>query len=179
MSTSHKVTKRYAKALLDLALEQNSLSDTYSDVLNVIEISKSTRQLIVVLKNPIVLQYKKFRIVHSIFSNEIKPLTLRFIELIVTKNRAHILFEILDNFIELYNEHQKIAHATLITAVEASEDTKSKVTSLLEKASKNTILLENIIDESLIGGFLIRYKDSLIDASVASKLKSLQKELID
>lgn len=173
------ITSRYAKALLDLSVERNALDEVEKDVELIVNTCKGSRELLVLFKNPIVLPQKKMAILAHIFKDKISALTFKFLEVLVRKNRSKLIFEILLMYLEKFKSYQNILDAYLYTATIANEHTKEQVLNMLEEATGEKIILSSIVDEKLIGGFMIRYKDRLLDASVSSKLRDLQKELID
>ena len=177
--SQYRITSRYAKALLDLGLETKKLDEIYEDVSALVTICDQNRGLVVLFKNPIVLPQKKLSVIDHLFKGKIEDVTFKFLEVIIRKNRSRFLFETLEQFVITYKSFKGIAGAELTTAYEANQDTKDRVSAILEKASGENIELKTKVNEELIGGFTIRYKDRLIDASVANKLKALKKELID
>lgn len=179
MASHFKVTSRYGKALLDLAVEKGALAEVHKDAQLIIDTCEAERDLILLFKNPIVLPQKKLSVVAKLFEANISKLSFKFIEVIVRKNRSHIIYEVMKRFVELYNVHEKIGLAKLTMATEPTDSIKGRVTEIIETASKKSIQLETEVDENLIGGFQILYEDRLIDASVASKLKDLEREFID
>lgn len=177
--SQYRITSRYAKALLDLSIEKNALKEVESDVELIVATCDESRQLVVLFKNPIILPQKKLAILKSLFEGKVHELTLKFLEVIVRKNRSHLMFEVMEMFLEQYKSHEKIADAVLYTAAETSSATNEAVVKMLHEATGEEVKLETVIDEALIGGFKIRYKDRLLDASVSSKLNELKKDLLD
>ena len=177
--SQYKITSRYAKALIDLSIEHSTIEDVEKDVELITEIFESNRSMIVMLKNPIILPQKKMSILEKVFKDKVGAVTFKFMEVIVRKNRAQLVYEVMKMFNSKYKEYKHISDAILYTAVESTQDVKNRVSKMLTEATGETIVLESVVDEKLIGGFMIRYKDRLLDASVASKLKDLRKELLD
>ena len=174
-----RITSRYAKALLDLSIERDTVEEVHGDVQLIVNSFDESRELVVLCKNPIVLPQKKQSILEGLFKKHITPLTFKFMDVIVRKNRSHFIPEVMDMFLAKYKHYRQISDAILYTATEAREETKSSVIDILSKATGEQIELTTIVDESMIGGFMIKYKDRLLDASVASKLNDLRKELLD
>lgn len=174
-----RITTRYAKALLDLSSEKNALEEVRNDAEFIVNTCSESRDLVIMLQNPIVYSYKKMAVLKSIFENKISAMSFKFIEVSVRKNRAGMIEAIFSMFLEHYKAKHKISDATLITAVESSDATQKRTIDLLEGSTGEKIILSKKVDENLIGGFKILYKDKLLDASVASKLNELRKELID
>ncbi|MFY0673219.1 MAG: ATP synthase F1 subunit delta [Bacteroidia bacterium] len=177
--SQYRITSRYAKALLDLSIERNMLEEVERDVELIVDTCDASRELVVMLKNPIVLPQKKLAVLSDLFKSKISEVTFKFIEVVIRKNRANLVFEVMKMFNEKYKEYKHISDAILFTAVEAGASTKAQVNKLLSDATGETINLSTVVDENILGGFMIRYKDRLLDASVASKLRELRKELLD
>ncbi|MGB0429949.1 MAG: ATP synthase F1 subunit delta [Bacteroidia bacterium] len=177
--SQYRITSRYAKALLDLSIERNMLEEVERDVELIVSTCEESRQLVVMLKNPIILPQKKLAVMADVFKANVSEVTFKFIEVIIRKNRSKLVFEVMQMFNEKYKEYKHISDAVLFTAVEASNETKAQVTKILADATGETINLSTEVDEDILGGFLIRYKDRLLDASVASKLRDLRQELLD
>jgi len=167
---------RYAKSLLDLALEKNVLDAVYTDVKGIKNTFKSSSDLVAMLKSPIIKSDKKEHILNSLFFGKINTLTEKFLSITVKKAREPFLPEIFDSFIEQYNEHHKITAATLIAATEVDDNLISQVKEIIKKATgRDKIELNTKVDSSLIGGFVLQFEDKLYDTSVARKLDKLRK----
>lgn len=177
--SQYRITSRYAKALLDLSIEKNALKEVHNDVNVIVDTCEDSRQLVVLFKNPIILPQKKLAILKALFEGKVNELTIKFLEVLVRKNRSHFIFEVMEMFLAQYKTHEKIADAVLYTATKTTEATNDSVTKMLHDATGEDVRLKTVIDEDLIGGFKIRYKDRLLDASVSSKLNELKKDLLD
>ena len=178
--SSYRLSYRYAKSLIGLASEQNSLEEVFADVQVFTKAVKSSRELHLMLKSPIINADKKLDILDEIFGDKISKLTNGFIKLLVTKGRESYLPEIGVSFIAQYNLLKNITPAKLKTAVEINDDIKSKIENLLSKdSSVGKVELETEGDESLIGGFVLRYEDKQYDASVARHLHILRQNFED
>lgn len=177
--SQYRITSRYAKALIDLGVEKDSLEEMHTDVKLIVDAFDESRELAVLCKNPILLPQKKLAILSSLLKDKVNAITFKFIEVIVRKNRSHLIPEVMDMFLVKYKSYRQISDAILYTASEAREETKSAVVDILTKATGEKIELSTVVDEEMIGGFMIKYKDRLLDASVASKLNNLRKELLD
>ncbi|MBI1183835.1 ATP synthase F1 subunit delta [bacterium] len=177
--SQYRITSRYAKALLDLSVERNMLDEVEKDVELIVNTCEASRELVVMLKNPIILPQRKLAVLSDLFKSRISDVTFKFMEVIIRKNRSKLVYEILKMYIEEFKTYQHIADAVLYTAVESTEEVKNSVKSMLATATGETIVLDTKVDEKLLGGFMIRYKDRLLDASVSSKLRELRKQLLD
>ncbi|MDC3104762.1 ATP synthase F1 subunit delta [bacterium] len=171
-----RATIRYAKSLISISKEQNSLETSFNDMLLVSSVCSSNKDFVNLLKTPIVKTDLKIKILNELLAKSISDLTLSFIILIAKKKREILLPEIAECFIALYKNNKNIKEVSVVTAKPLDDDLRKEVMSYIEKQSNSKIELEEIIDESLIGGAIIRMDDKQLDASISSKLKSLKNQ---
>lgn len=171
-----RATIRYAKSLISISKEQNSLETSFNDMLLVSSVCSSNKDFVNLLKTPIVKTDLKIKILNELLAKSISDLTLSFIILIAKKKREILLPEIVDCFIALYKKNKNIKEVSVVTAKPLDDDLRKEVMSYIEKQSNSKIELKEIIDESLIGGAIIRMDDKQLDASISSKLKSLKNQ---
>lgn len=169
------VASRYAKSLIDLAQEQGQLDAVKGDVESVISVLKSNSELLAVLKNPIISTDKKRNILAAIFEGKINPVIVSFFYILVNKGRAAILLDIAKEFVREYNEAKGIVNASVTSAMPLSEANLAELQKIIEDDIKAQVVLKNIVDSSLIGGFIVRVGDRQMDASIAGKLNKLEK----
>jgi F-type H+-transporting ATPase subunit delta len=174
-----RVASRYAKSLFDLAIEKGALGNVEEDSRTFIEVCDQNRGFENMLKSPIITSDKKWSIMTKLFGGKFSPITMSFIKIVLRKNRDIVLKKIFEAFEEMYNEKKGILTATVYTAVPVSEKIKKDITSFLEKETSRSINLKTGIREDILGGFVLQYEDKLLDASVASQLKSLRNHLIN
>lgn len=171
-----QVASRYAKALIDLAEEQNSLEDVKGDIESFVKTMRQNSELQAVLKNPIIGPDKKFAILNQLFGSKFHKIILSFFKIVVSKGRSGILYGTAKEFIDEYNIKKGIVHAVVTSADALTEEQKIKLTDLVTEATKAQIILDTRIDPSLIGGFVLRVGDRQVDTSLSSSLKKLKKE---
>jgi len=169
------VASRYAKSLLDLAEEQGQLDAVKGDIEGVVSVLKSNTELLAILKNPIIKGDKKRNILAAIFEGTISPIILSFFYILVNKGRAAILLDIAQEFVREYNEAKGIVKASVTSATALSEANLADLQKIITEEIKAEVILKNIVDPSLIGGFMVRVGDRQIDASIAGKLNKLEK----
>jgi F-type H+-transporting ATPase subunit delta len=167
---------RYAKSLLSLAIEQKSLEDVNKDMDFVASTCKSSTDLMLLLKSPIVKTDKKLSILNAIFSGNTGKLVSGFIELITKKKREKIILDIAIAFGEQYNAYKNITSAKVSTAIELDKDLKSKIMAIVKTASNGEVEIEEEINKDLIGGLVIKIGDQQVDSSIHSKLQKLKRE---
>ena len=173
---SSKVAIRYAQALLELAVENNTLDAVSRDMQYLAQVNAENRDFQLLLSSPIIKADKKIAVLNEIFGS-FEKVSTAFIELIAKNGRESILPEIASAFNELVKAHKGIVPVTLTSAVKLDEGVKKQIVSKIASAVKGTVEITEVIDPSLIGGFIVKMGDTQVDASVASKLSQLKQRL--
>lgn len=174
-----RVSGRYAKSLIDLAIECKVLDVVYADMLTIKATAAAVPSMESMFKSPIIKSEKKDAILKQIFDGKLNAITSSFITLVVNKKREFFLLDIVAAFIDQYNEINKITTAHIKTASAISEGVQAEVKAFLEKQTGKHVILNNSIDPSLIGGLVIQIEDRLYDASISGKLKKAKQELLN
>lgn len=170
-----RLTSRYAKSLLTLVIENNSLEETLEDMKLILAVCSENRDLTLLLKSPVVKSDKKLSILSDVFSKSITELTMTFINIITSKKREKFLEGIAESFVSLYKSHKNIETVTLTTACIIDENTKSEILKYIKMNGKSVVELTEVINEDIIGGLIIRMGDKQLDASVSKNIKELKK----
>ena len=176
-----RLASRYAKSLLDLAVEQNQVEVTLKDIQLLSAVCHQSRDFANMLRSPIIKADKKHAIINAIIGNELQaPLTKAFINLLVNKGREANLPEIADAFISQYKELNNIKTVKLTTAIPANDSVRqairSKVVALL--SADATIELKEEVNPELIGGFVLQMDDKLFDASIRRDLNDVKAQFL-
>ena len=172
-----RLATRYAKSLIDLSIEKGQLEQVYADMLWLQAASKSNRDFLNLLRSPIITSDKKIKILGAIAGEKLSKITEGFNTLLVKKGRESNLPEIASAFITQYKALKKIHTLKLTTATPLSSEMKN---ALIEQVKKSggyeNIELEEKVDKSIIGGFVLQIGDKLVDASIAYDLKAIAKQ---
>ncbi len=176
MQKDSQVARRYAKSLLDFAIERNELDAVAADMALIANTCQSSRDLVVMLKSPIIKTEKKVAVINKVFSGEIGSASVNFINVVAKGKREMLLPEIAIAFTTLYRSHKGIVSAEITSAIPLSELEREKAKSIVAGLGKEVELTEKI-DKSIIGGFIIRVGDKQYDASVASRLSDVKQAL--
>ena len=170
------VAIRYAKSLIDLAVENNSLEEVNKDMEFFLRTLKANPQLVAVLANPIIYHDKKVKILDSLFGGKVNNITISFFNIMINKGRAEILLAAAHEVINQYDVIKNIVCATVVSATPLSEENKKTIIADIENTTKGTVKLTVKVDPSLIGGFIITVGDKQIDTSIAGSLAKLKKD---
>ena len=169
-----RATIRYAKALFQLAVEQDTLEQSYQDMVLLDAACTENKELLLLLKSPIVKTDKKLKILEEIFGTKINKVIMSFINIITTKKREGLLALMASSFIALYKKHNKIGTATVISATPLDKALRAEMISFIKKNGDKNVELTEKIDESIIGGAIIRMGDKQLDASVSREISELR-----
>ena len=172
-----RLATRYAKSLIDLAIERGELEKIYSDMLWLQSVCKTNKDFVNLLRSPIIKPDTKKKIMEAVTNGRVSEMTAGFNRLLVLKSRESFLPEIINAFITAYKSHKDIQTIKLTTASAVSDSVKSAIIDQVKKsAGYQNVELEEKIDPDLIGGFVLQIGDKLVDASIAYDLKAIAKQ---
>lgn len=170
-----RLAGRYAKSLLDFAVEQNQLEKVLADMQYVKAVCEASREFVVMLKSPVISIDKKKSIIKAVSANKIGEITVAFMQLLISKNREFYLPEMVNAFFDQYNVLKGIHKVKLTTAVAISDNTKKAIVEKIKNETKiNNIELQTEVKEDLIGGFVLEFNNNLVDSSIRRSLKDLK-----
>ncbi|GAA0753692.1 ATP synthase F1 subunit delta [Psychroflexus lacisalsi] len=172
-----KAGRRYAKAIIELAQENkldNKVLDNFKSMHSTISENKELRLM---LSSPLIEVDKKQSVLLEIFKDA-ESLVKKLIKTLADNNRIEILNHVAQEYINLYNSIHHIQSATVVTAVEMTKDLEEKVQEKIKEITGYTANLTNRVDESILGGFILRLKDLQFDASVSGGLKRFKRQLL-
>jgi F-type H+-transporting ATPase subunit delta len=174
-----RLAGRYAKSLLDLSIEQNSLDSTLADMQVLDATCKASREFEVVLRSPVIKADKKEAVINAVMGNKLQPLTKGFMTLLVKKGREPILPEIASAFIAQYKEMKGIRMVKLTTAIPADDNVRAAIRSKVAAYFPGqSVELKEEVNPALIGGFVLEMGDRLVDASVRRDLAEVKKQFL-
>lgn len=175
-----RLAGRYAKSLLDLAKEQNQVSDVYADMKWLSAVCKSNADFTALLRSPIIKADKKASIIDAVTAGKISTLTSSFIKLLVRKTRESNLPEIVTAYIDQFNEINNIQKVKITTAAPISAEQQEAIMANVKVAIPGrSFEIETVVKDELIGGFTLETAGQLIDASVSRDLKDIKKQFLN
>ena len=172
------VTKTYADALFQLAVEENKVDELFEEVSTLQKVLEENEDLSRVMCHPKVDKDDKIATVKEIFSGRASDELCGFIYQIVVNNRYEEIDGILAYFIDEVKEYKKIGVAYVVTPTALNDGLKAKVEQkLLDTTGYAKMEMHYDVDESLLGGMRIRIGDRVVDSSISTKLSELAKNL--
>jgi len=173
----NRVTVRYAKALIELALEKGILNEVDHDIRILYTSLKNFKGFYDLMNSPGSNYLFKLQKIKELFSTEFQPLTIKFIDLVLTKHREEYLIDICRNGIDMIRKLDGVVTADLTTASELDSELIGRIKSKFEQKTNSSIEMTTSVDPDLIGGFIFTIDGKQYDASIASKLSSFKKQL--
>jgi F-type H+-transporting ATPase subunit delta len=170
-----RVASRFAKSFIDFSAEQGLLEQAYADMKAILDVCKTNPDFVVFLKSPIIKTDSKQQSLKNVFDGKFNKVTDTFIQLITAKKREMYLAEIAQEFINQYKEKKKILTAVITTASGLDDVTRAQAIQVVKGKGNSEVVLEEVINKDIIGGFIIRVGDKQVDASIARKLNNLRR----
>lgn len=172
-----ETAKEYAVALFELAYENNSGAE-YLEALKLIlsEFDKNPEYL-QLLSSPNIAVSERKELLENAFAPYVPEYVMSFTKLLCEKQHIMEFGRCVDEYEELYKASESVSNAHIISSVPLSDAEKTKLTEKLEKLSRRTIIPQYEIDETILGGIIIKMDDTIIDGSLKHKLKEV-KEVI-
>ena len=173
---SSKAAIRYAKAVLQQATETNVAKEVFDDMQAVSATLVGSKELRNVLMSPVIKTEDKKEALLKIFVDK-SDITKALIRVLVENKRIAQFGNVASSYIDLYNESKGVKVAQVTTAVALTPALEEKVLEKVKELTGSTsVTLENHIDASIIGGFILRVGDLQYNASIANQLGNIKRE---
>ena len=184
------IANRYAEALFQLSEEENITKEIYNELHDVVEVIKNNKELDNVLKSPLVAKNEKTQLIEALFNNKINNDLKNFLKILVEKGRIKLLsidevYSVAKEYIcgttikfkELLNDKHNIIEGTVISAIALTEKQVKELEEKLSKKYNKNVTLENEVDQSILGGVLVRLGNTEIDGTIRTRLNGLKNQL--
>lgn len=172
MSEQSSLARPYAKAIFELARESNDFS-TWSDQLDLLSVIASDPDMLNVAKEPAVSELQITDLILGVAGEQFDEQARNLVKLLVSNDRLAAAADINQQFVVMRDEAEQVIEAQLITASEVDESQKQAIEAALSSRLGKQIKLEALVDESLIGGAVVRAGDWVVDGSVKAQLQDL------
>ncbi len=174
--SSTRAAIRYAKAILEIA-ESKSVASKVSVDMNLIASSiKSNEELSLFIQNPTIRVEVKESALLEVFATA-NEVTKSLFHLLFVNKRFEILGVIAEEYNKLFDIMNGVEVAKVTTAFAMDAVLEAKVSAKIATFSNKKITIENTIDPSIIGGFILKIGDKQYNGSVANRLQVLKREL--
>jgi len=166
---------RYAKAVLSLASDQNTVDAVYSDMKLIENTIAGSEELNDMLQSPVINSAVKKSALLEVFNN-LNSLGVNLIETLIKNKRINLLADVAKKYNELYDQLKGIQVAEVTTAVPLTDELKNKALAKVKELTGKEATIKSHVDASILGGFILRVGDIQYNASIANKLDKLKRE---
>ncbi len=172
------ISMRYARALFEYAVENKAGEILFNEMKNVVSAYSANPGLKAALDNPVLAGDNKLRLIHAAAGGNPSDYYIRFANLLLSHHRENHLQTIALVYLDLYRKHKNITIGKLITAMPVDDKVVGKMKNLLQEKLEGTLEFETKIDPDIEGGFVLYFDTYRLDASVATQLKQIKRQLV-
>ena len=173
------ISKTYGDALFELAVEKDKVDVLLEEIEQLQEVLSKNEEFSSLMNHPKIIKEEKIQVAKNVFEGRMSEELLGFLTIIITKDRYKDIDAILEYFVAEVKRYKGIGIATVTTAVPLKEEQCKKIEQrLLDTTQYTKMEMHYDLDESLIGGMVVRIGDRVVDSSIKTKLSELQKELL-
>ena len=171
-------SRRYAQATFQIALEKDEL-DAWLHDLMLLAGALDSGELSEYLDAPQVSVAQKVALIKNTLGDSVGPLALNLVSLLSSRGLTFLMPGIVEQYQQLLDAHQGIERAEVISAVPLDDSQQQQVAALLESIVDKSIRLSPRVDPSLLGGFVAKVGDRVIDGSTRTKLRVMRQDLVE
>lgn len=171
--------KEYGQALYELCAEENCAQEVLEQLDMVCALFREEPRYPHLLQDPALPKAERLQLLDEAFGGHVHPYLLNFLKILCERSAVGILPGCAQQARALYNDHHGLLPVTATSAVALTQEQKQALIQKLSGLTGKTILLENRVDESLMGGVKVRYDGKELDGSVAGRLEALRRILLD
>jgi F-type H+-transporting ATPase subunit delta len=169
--------RRYAQALLDVALEKGEPAKLREELDAAVGLLEEHAELRRILAHPAVDPERKKKIVAAVFGRGASELLLRLLELLVARGRIALLPAIREAYVSRWNAHRKVVAAEVVAARPLADTERSALVQAIQQTTGLGVELQAREDPALIGGLLLRMGGRTFDGSARAQLRALRQRL--
>ncbi len=171
------VASKYAQALFDLAIEKDQLEEINSDFKTVVAILDSEEKFLELMLTPSLNTKEKKGILTRSLDSLSNQYIKNYLMILLDKNRFEDIFDIYEKFRRLSNDYKNLLEARVLTAIPLDETLRVALEEKMAKRFNKTVVLENKIDKSILGGVVIYIGDQIIDGSIKKQLNQMKTQV--
>jgi F-type H+-transporting ATPase subunit delta len=175
------IAKRYAKALLEYAVEEHAEDEVYAELQRFMQVYHKLPEMHEMLSNPLMRDADKVKLLTRAASDRPGAVYSRFAELVVAHRRAAFMLFIANSYVMLYRDLKHISIAQLTTATPVSDTVTRRLKDLVSRLTDDAseVQISSHVEPALLGGFKLTIDDLQLDASVASQFERIKKQFIE
>jgi len=178
-AVNQSIGVQYAQALLDIAVLNCELESVHSDMNTLSAIVNDNGCFCDAMVNALIPDGKKLVLVDKVVAaGSFNKYTSNFLKLLIEKGRIDCIVELLEAFEDLYCKATNTQVALVKSAIALEEEQQFLLAKKIQELTNSrSVKIKPIIDESLIGGFVVEYGSSQIDLSIRGAFERVKKEI--
>lgn len=173
------IAKRYGTAIYQLAVEKDQIDTVAEEIAIIREVLKTEEDFVQLINHPKIVVEEKIALVESVFKGKVSDEVMGLVVLTIVKGRQRFLPQIIQYCEDAFDAHNNIVTAYITSTEVLNDHFKQQVKERLEALTQKTVNTEFDVDESLIGGMVIRIGDRILDNSIKGKIAKLSKTLME
>ncbi|MCK6621501.1 MAG: F0F1 ATP synthase subunit delta [Calditrichaceae bacterium] len=173
-----RVAKRYARALFEFALDNNQLESAAADLDLLDAALRDSPEFRRLIDSPVISNQAKQAAFSALFKDRLQADTFKFVSFLIAKNREAVLPDIVAEFRDLLDEHRGILRGEVSSVMPLSELQLHNLKERLNRLTGKNVLITQHTDPNLLGGLVVRIRDTVYDASLRNKLEKLRQSLV-
>jgi len=176
--TEQRVSSRYARALLETAIEGKVSDIIFEDFIIVDTTIRNSHELRVFTASPVVQHWLKIKVFNEVFEGKISKLTMTFLKFLLDKKRGELIQSIIVQYEDQYNRLNNKLPVEFESSLALNNEIKKNLIEKVANITQKEIIPEFKVDESLKGGVMVRIDDKVYDATIKHQLELLFKTLV-
>jgi len=179
-TTDHKAAyaTAYARSLLELANEQTQAEQIGQELRDLKQIVEENRSFAIFLADPAIGHVERWNMLNRILGGKVSPLMHNFLGVLNQKTRLGVLPQMSEAYDEQLDEQLGKIEVDVTVAQKLTPEQLEEVRKRVSSALKKDAVVHQYVDDSIIGGLVIRVQDKLIDASVKTQLAAMKQQLL-
>ncbi len=174
----NQIAKKYSRAIIN-SVDISEIPKVIEEFRAFLKLIEKNRQLKLLFAGQIFSEKEKEKGFQSLAPKlKFNSSTEKFLKLMIVQGHLSAMKEIIAASIDIYNEKQKKATAVVVSPVTLDKKYTKRLKAALELMTDRDITIENEIDESLLGGFIVKVGSTIYDSSVKGQLRLLRAELM-
>ncbi|MEF3046902.1 F0F1 ATP synthase subunit delta [Pseudotabrizicola sp. L79] len=174
-SISSGIAARYAAAVFDLAKDAGALKSLEADAANLSAALESSAEFKAMITSPVVSREEQGRAIGAIAAKmKLSTLVANTLQLMASKRRLFVLPQMLADLAARIADEKGEMTAEVTSAAALSADQAKKLAATLKARVGKDVKLKTTVDETLIGGLVVKLGSTMIDTSVKARLAALQ-----
>ena len=170
-------SNRYSDAIFEIASQDDNLSE-WGDFLNELSEIFKDRKIQKFFLDPKINNNDKVELISE--SNiQTDQKKINFLKLMIEKNRLFLIDSIYSRYIKLIDLNNGVKRAEIITAFELTETQLNQINDKLSNMTKTKVIGNNVIDKTILGGFIAKFDDQMLDMSTKGKLSELKDKILE